>query len=73
MIGEGMIVRFVPSFNDSDKYTPAERKAATITGKIDYINWEHRYFTAGWMASGARNRESFKFSEIGKKVKVCGK
>lgn len=73
MIGIGLKVRFVPFFNDSEKYTPTERKAATITGKVVYINWEHRYFTVGWMASGEQRRESFEFADIGKKVKVCGK
>ena len=73
MMGLGMSVRFVPSFNDSEKYTPEERRAATVTGKIVCINWEHRYFTVGWTESGHKFRESFKFSEIGKKVKVSGK
>lgn len=72
MMGIGMKVRFVPHFNNSEKATPQERRAATITGKISYINWEHRYFTVGWTAHDMKFRESFKFSEMGKKVKLCG-
>ena len=36
MIGIDMKAWFVPSFRDSDKMTPAERKAATVMGTIVY-------------------------------------
>ena len=72
MIGEGMKVRIVPSFADSDKFTPEERREASLTAVISYINWEHRYFTVEWNAFGKVYHESFKFSEIGRKVSVCG-
>lgn len=72
MMGIGMKVRFVPYFNDSERLTASERRDATLTGKVVYINWEHRWFTVGWTAHDFKFRESFKFSEMGKKVKACG-
>lgn len=73
MIGEGVRVQFVPSSLESDKLSAADRKRLAITATVVYINWEHTYFTCAWSADGVKRRESFKFSEIGKKVKVCGK
>ena len=72
MIGEGMKVRFVPYDLESEKLTDEDRLEATRIAKVVYINWEHRYFTTEWSANGAKRRESFKFSEIGKKVFICG-
>lgn len=69
----GMKAFFVPTFDDSDRYTPEERKAASVCGRIVYINWEHKYFTVQWNHSGYRCRESFKFGDIGKWVTVGGR
>ena len=73
MMGVGMSVRFVPSFDESQKMTAAERRAATISATIVYINWEQKYFTAEWESEGAKCRESFKFGDIGKQVTVGGR
>lgn len=72
-MGIGMEVRFVPFYNESEKLSGSERKAATIAGKIVYINWEHKYFTAEWTSHDQQFRESFKFADIGKKVTVGGR
>jgi len=73
MMGVGMRVRFVPSYDESDKLTPTERRESTITGNISYINWEHKYFLVEWNSGCGAFRESFKFSDIGKKVTVGGR
>ena len=72
MISEGMKVRFVPSFNNSVVFTPEERKAASITGTIIYINWEHECFWAEFDCGGTKQREAFRFVDIGTAVTVCG-
>jgi hypothetical protein len=64
---------FVPSFDNSERYTPQERKEASVMGKIVYINQEHKYFTVEWDHYGAKQRESFKFGDIGKQVTVGGR
>jgi hypothetical protein len=73
MMGEGIKVRFVPSSLESEKLTAEDRRRLAVTATVVYVNWEHKYFTCAWTANDAKRRESFKFSEIGKKVKVCGK
>lgn len=72
MIGEGMKVRFIPCVIKDSKFTPEERRAAHVTGKVVYINWEHKYFTAEYEMGGEKHKESFKFWQIGKEVKVSG-
>lgn len=72
MIGEGMKVRFVPSFARGMNDSPEELAAKTITGTICYINWEHQNFTVEFDCGGTKQKESFRFWEIGKAVKVIG-
>ena len=73
MIGEGMKVRFVPGFNDSKVFSIEERRAARITGTVIHINWEHEWFTVEFDCGGTKQREAFKFCDIGSVVKVCGR
>lgn len=70
MIGVGMKVRFVPNFADSEKFTPAERRAAQITGVIVFVNWEHEHFCVEY--GNPKQRETFLFRDIGKAVSVIG-
>lgn len=72
MIGEGTKVWFIPNCVKDSKFTPAERKAATVTGEIVYINWEHHYFTAEYELGGTKHLESFKFCQTGKDVNISG-
>lgn len=72
MIGVGLKVKFLPTYMHNDKYTPEERRAFTVTATIIDINWEHRQFTTEFDCSGTKQHESFKFSDIGKAVKLCG-
>lgn len=72
MIGEGMKVRFVPSFNDSKTLTPQERREMSVTGVVTYINWEHQNFCVEFGHSGTKQRETFLFRDIGEAVTVIG-
>jgi plastocyanin len=72
MIGIGMKVRFVPSFADSVTFTPEERRAHTITGKVAWINWEHKTFGAEFQCGRGKMQETFKLSQLGEAVFVCG-
>ena len=64
MIGEGMKVRFVPvaQICDGDKH-----KGST-TGTVVYIKWKHKYFTVEYECEKVKQRESFKFDQVGKDV-----
>ena len=66
----GKKVRFTPAFVPKEcSFTgPVEK----VTGKVVYVNRKHRYFTAEYGWEGSKQRESFKFCQIGKDVVVCG-
>ena len=71
MVEIGEKVRFVPSF------VPKECNFSTapneyVKGKVVYVNHNHKYFTAEYGWEGSLQRESFKFSQIGKDVLICG-
>jgi hypothetical protein len=72
MLGEGMKVRFVPNFADSEKFTPGERRAAQITGEIVFINYEHGNFCVEFDTNGSKQRETFLFRDVGQAVSVIG-
>ena len=46
------------------------RERLETTGIVVYVNKEHQWFSVIYGNPAAR--DSFKFSEIGKEVKVCG-
>jgi hypothetical protein len=72
MIGEGLRVRFVPvSAINNDQYHFKGKKDA-VDGKIVYINWQHKYFTAEYDCCGSKQKESFQFCDIGKAVTIIG-
>jgi hypothetical protein len=69
----GKRVQFIPAFIPRD--CPANAKAQKpepVIGKIVYVNDKHSYFMAeyGWECS--RQKECFKFSQIGKDVTILG-
>lgn len=72
MIGIDMKAWFVPSYRDSAIFTPAERKAASVMGTIVYVNYAHKTFMVEFEDNGAMFKESFKFSDCGKAVRVRG-
>ena len=72
MIGIGMKVRFVPHFNCGLMDSQEELEPNTITGKIIYINWEHKCFAVEFKCGDTIQHESFKFCQIGSAVKVRG-
>lgn len=72
MIGEGARVSFVPMYVPSKIFTPEERRSATVIGTVVYINWEHKYFTVEYDCGGSKQRESFRFVDIGSVVNLRG-
>ena len=72
MIAIDMMARFVPSFVDSGKLTPEERRAATVRGRVVYVNYANKYFTAEYEKDGITYKESFRFVDCGKTVHVRG-
>ena len=55
---------FVPSAFFGERFGgPLGQKALSrkVSGRITYINWAHRYFTATAEVNGSTLRECFKF------------
>lgn len=72
MIGEGMKVQFIPATLPSGILTPAEKKKAMVVGTVDYINYQHKYFSVAYKCGKTKQHESFKFCDIGKTVTIIG-
>ena len=70
MIGEGRKVRFTPCY-ETRSYDSGELTDKSVTGKIIYINWEHKMFTVEY--GNPKMKESFKFWQIGSEVQLCGR
>lgn len=71
MIGEGMKVRFVPAASVGD-HMGWQRKREAVVGTIVHINWQHKHFTAEYDCGGSKQKENFKFCDIGEAVIICG-
>ena len=74
--GENMMgkkVRFIPAFVPRECPANAKtQKPDSVTGRVVHVNQEHGHFTAEYGWEGSKQKESFKFSQIGKDVTVCG-
>jgi hypothetical protein len=73
MIGQGMRVLFKPSFTITKFDSPEDAAVNRIVGTVTLVNWKHRMFTVEYECGDSIQRESFKFSQIGKDVTVCGR
>lgn len=67
----GRAVTFIPT-QDCDKIARPSAKARRFGGTVVYVNKPNKYFTVEYERRGYTMRESFKFAEIGKVVKVHG-
>ena len=72
MIGIGMKASFVPAFVPGELWQKTLNPSEIVTGKIVYINWEHKYFTVEFKCGDTTQREAFKFFQIGTAVKIIG-
>ena len=67
MIQVGQKVEFDP-FEYLTGYGVEDIRGETVTGTVDYVNYEHRWFSVVFENS----RHSFKFHDIGEVVTICG-
>lgn len=72
MIAIDMKAWFVPAFRESTVMTPEERKAATVMGTVVYVNYAHKTFMVEFEDGGGVFKETFKFADCGKTVRVRG-
>ena len=67
-IEEGVKVRFDP-FGSIQFSGSMDIKGGIVTGTVVYVNRKHKWFSVEY---GNGLRTSFKFSDVGYEVNVCG-
>lgn len=73
MIDIGQKMRFVPYWNIGGIDTPEEIQQKTITGKVIYVDRDHKKFTVKYsVCGGNEQKETFKFSQIGQDIHIVG-
>lgn len=72
MIKIGMRVSFVPSFTPFVDWSLKKCTNEYVTGRIYYINWKNKHFGVEFDCGYSKQRESFKFFQIGEEVRLLG-
>lgn len=57
-------------FEEMTGFASELNRGQIVTGKVVYVNYPHRWFSVEY--GEPKQRTSFKFSSIGKEVKVVG-
>lgn len=53
-------------------FASEDNKGNLVTGTVVLVNYENKWFSVEYVCGGVKQRISFKFSQIGKDVLVCG-
>lgn len=73
MIDIGQKMRFIPHWNEGANDTESAKRAKMITGKVIFVNRQHKQFTVKYsVCGGPQMKETFKFSQIGTDIFVVG-
>ena len=73
MIDIGQKMRFVPYWFKGANDTPQGVREKQTIGKVIYVDREHQKFTVKYsVCGGTQMKETFKLSQIGKDIHVCG-
>lgn len=70
MIDIGQKMRFIPHFNINVHDDEEAKRENTVTGKVIYVNRKHKQFTVKYNCGGTMQKETFKFTDIGKYIHV---
>lgn len=70
MIDIGQKMRFIPYFNINEHDDEEAKREKTVTGKVIYVNRQHKQFTVKYNCGGTMMKETFKFTDIGKDIHV---
>lgn len=71
MIKIGQKVQFNP-YKATTGFASEDFRTRKATGIVVYINWQNKWFLVEYDCGGVKQRASFKFSQIGKDVMLCG-
>ena len=64
-------VQFDP-FEAVTGFASEDNKGTVVTGTVVMVNYANKWFSVEYECGGTKQRISFKFSQIGKDVTVCG-
>lgn len=68
MIRIGEKVSFIPGWNISSVDNEEAKREKTVTGRVIYVNREHKLFCVKYRCGGTMQKETFKISQIGTDV-----
>ncbi len=72
LIEVGQKVRFDP-FTEITGFASDSNRGNKVTGTVVMVNELHKWFSVEYSCGGVKQRTSFKFSQIGEDVWICGK
>ena len=64
-------VQFDP-FEAITGFASVDNKGNIVTGTVVYVNYANKWFSVEYECGGEKQRISFKFSQVGKDVLICG-
>lgn len=70
MVYLSQTVQFVPCWIKGENDGEVEKRANRVTGKVIFANYQNECFTVEYSCGGTMQRESFKFSQIGKEIHI---
>lgn len=59
-------------FKEITGFASEDNRGKMVTGTVVLINYENKWFSVEYECGGVKQRISFKFSQIGKDVLICG-
>lgn len=68
----GQRVRFDP-FMDVSGFASTDNRGRKQTGTVVMVNVPHKWFSVEYSCWGTKQRTSFKFSQFGRDVLLCGR
>lgn len=73
MVVVGDRCRFMPHFfNDGQGLTKAQQLERTVVAEVVYVNYKKQTFTAEYDCGPTKQRETFNFVDIDRKVTILG-
>jgi hypothetical protein len=71
MVVVGDKVRFDP-FYEITGFGSSDNRGKVVKGTVVFVHYEHKWFSVEYDCDGVKQRTSFKFSQLGEDVKICG-
>ena len=71
MIAYGAKVQFDP-FQEITGFASEDNRGKLVTGTIIFVHYLNNWFSVEYECGGVKQRTSFKFSQVGKDVMICG-